>query len=421
MTVSVRLFAMLRERAGRERVELSSPRARPSPTRSPRSSRLPVARATCSRGCPCSWPSTASTRRAATPLAAADELALIPPLSGGAPEDGDRSPAQAAERRRACTPPSARARSTSRRCRRSSPIRAPARSSAFSGVTREVTQLDYEAYEEMATRADRADRARVRQREHGLCAIAVEHRVGSVALGEPSVIVAVSAPHREEAFAGARDAIDRIKAEAPIWKVEVDAERLARGASPARRRPARSSPAPRSPSSRPARSGSAARERAAADAPRRARAARGWSTSARRTRASASRERERACACRRRRRAAVERGDAPKGEVLATARLAGIRRPSRPGLLIPLAHPITPTLIDVARERRRRAGRRRAAQRGARGRPHGRRDGGDDRVRGRRADRLRHGQGARARRRDRARRAAREDRRAQRLAPRRGR
>jgi molybdopterin synthase catalytic subunit len=43
-----------------------------------------------------------------------------------------------------------------------------------------------------------------------------------VPLGEPSVVVAVSAAHRDEAFAGAREAIDRIKAEAPIWKREVD-------------------------------------------------------------------------------------------------------------------------------------------------------------------------------------------------------
>jgi molybdopterin synthase catalytic subunit len=58
---------------------------------------------------------------------------------------------------------------------------------------------------------------------HGLCAVAVEHRVGTVALSEPSVIVAASAPHRGEAFAGARAVIDRVKAEAPIWKVEVSA------------------------------------------------------------------------------------------------------------------------------------------------------------------------------------------------------
>jgi molybdopterin synthase catalytic subunit len=57
---------------------------------------------------------------------------------------------------------------------------------------------------------------------HGLCAVAVEHRTGTVPLGEPSVIVAVSAAHRGKAFAGARAVIDRVKAEAPIWKVEVD-------------------------------------------------------------------------------------------------------------------------------------------------------------------------------------------------------
>ncbi|HYN51146.1 MAG TPA: molybdenum cofactor biosynthesis protein MoaE, partial [Thermoleophilaceae bacterium] len=51
---------------------------------------------------------------------------------------------------------------------------------------------------------------------------AVEHRVGDVPLSEPSVIVAVSAPHRGEAFAGAREIIDRVKADAPIWKKEID-------------------------------------------------------------------------------------------------------------------------------------------------------------------------------------------------------
>ena len=60
---------------------------------------------------------------------------------------------------------------------------------------------------------------------HGLCAAAVEHRVGDVPLSEPSVIVAVSAPHRGEAFTGAREIIDRVKAEAPIWKKEIDGSR----------------------------------------------------------------------------------------------------------------------------------------------------------------------------------------------------
>ena len=55
---------------------------------------------------------------------------------------------------------------------------------------------------------------------HGLCAAAAEHRVGTVPLSGPSVAVAVSAPHRAEAFAGAREIIDEIKARAPIWKKE---------------------------------------------------------------------------------------------------------------------------------------------------------------------------------------------------------
>ena len=55
---------------------------------------------------------------------------------------------------------------------------------------------------------------------HGLCAAAAEHRVGTVPLSEASVAIAVSAPHRGEAFAGAREIIDEIKARAPIWKRE---------------------------------------------------------------------------------------------------------------------------------------------------------------------------------------------------------
>ena len=91
----------------------------------------------------------------------------------------------------------------------------------FEGVTREVPELEYEAYAEMA--AERIARIAAEEAgRHGLCAVAVEHRTGTVPLGEPSVIVAASAPHRGEAFAGARAVIDRVKAEAPIWKVEVD-------------------------------------------------------------------------------------------------------------------------------------------------------------------------------------------------------
>ena len=60
---------------------------------------------------------------------------------------------------------------------------------------------------------------------HEIEGAAAEHRTGPVPRGEPSVVVAVAAAHRGPAFAAAREAIDRIKAEAPIWKREVEGAR----------------------------------------------------------------------------------------------------------------------------------------------------------------------------------------------------
>ena len=93
----------------------------------------------------------------------------------------------------------------------------------FAGVTRDVPSLEYQAYAEMALEQLRAVLAEAIAR-HGLCAAAAEHRVGAVPLSEASVIVAVSAPHRPEAFAGGREIIDRLKQLAPIWKREVEAD-----------------------------------------------------------------------------------------------------------------------------------------------------------------------------------------------------
>jgi MoaE-MoaD fusion protein len=93
----------------------------------------------------------------------------------------------------------------------------------FQGTTRDVERLDYEAYLEMAEERITAIVAEAIER-HGLEAAAAEHRIGSVPLGEASVIVAASAAHRPEAFAGAREIIDRIKDEAPIWKKEIGPE-----------------------------------------------------------------------------------------------------------------------------------------------------------------------------------------------------
>jgi molybdopterin synthase catalytic subunit len=134
-----------------------------------------------------------------------DEVALIPPVSGGA-EPRVRVTSE---------PLDVAALSAAVRDPRAGAV------VVFEGVTREVAELDYEAYAEMALEKLRAI-AVEEAGHHGLCAAAIEHRVGTVPLGEPSVIVAASAPHRGEAFAGARALIDRVKAEAPIWKVEVD-------------------------------------------------------------------------------------------------------------------------------------------------------------------------------------------------------
>jgi molybdopterin synthase catalytic subunit len=103
----------------------------------------------------------------------------------------------------------------------------------FQGTTRDVERLEYEAYREMAEDRIAVIVADAIER-HGLEAAAAEHRVGTVPRGEASVAVAASAAHRQEAFAGAREIIDRIKAEAPIWKKEVDAgsERWVEGTPP---------------------------------------------------------------------------------------------------------------------------------------------------------------------------------------------
>jgi MoaE-MoaD fusion protein len=142
-----------------------------------------------------------------------DEVALVPPVSGGAgPVRGIRVTDE---------PLDVAALSTAVRDARAGAV------VLFEGVTREVERLDYEAYAEMAV--ERMGRIASEEAErHGLCAVAVEHRTGAVPLGEPSVIVAASAPHRGEAFAGARAVIDRVKAEAPIWKVEVTPDGMRR-------------------------------------------------------------------------------------------------------------------------------------------------------------------------------------------------
>ena len=83
-----------------------------------------------------------------------------------------------------------------------------------------VEELRYEAYPEMAERMLAQVQRRAEQ-EHPGARVAVQHRIGPCPLGEASVAVAAAAPHRGEAFAACRWAIDTLKAEVPIWKQEV--------------------------------------------------------------------------------------------------------------------------------------------------------------------------------------------------------
>jgi MoaE-MoaD fusion protein len=195
--VSVRLFAGLRERAGWSRREVDA---------------ATVADV---------WPALglgdepagllyavnkeyADRDRALNP---GDEVALIPPVSGGAfllsdePVSLDRAVEEV----------------------RSDDAGAIA---TFTGTTRvhsrgrTVTHLDYEAYEGMAEKV-MEEIAESLRAKYQLTAIAIHHRIGRVSIGETSVVIAVSAPHRQDALAACKDAIDELKERVPLWKKEV--------------------------------------------------------------------------------------------------------------------------------------------------------------------------------------------------------
>jgi molybdopterin converting factor subunit 1 len=196
--VKVRLFAGLRERAGANEVELELPDGAVVGDALARMSEIagdtPVVMAV-----------NQEYAGADAPLHAGDELALIPPVSGGSVSSlharVTREPLSLDPLVERVRDPRAGAVVT------------------FMGVTRQVDHLDYEAYVEMAEQ-QMTEIVQAAIEHHGLCAAAAEHRVGVVELSEPSVAIAVSAPHRGEAFAGAREIIDEIKARAPIWKKE---------------------------------------------------------------------------------------------------------------------------------------------------------------------------------------------------------
>src|SRR5256885_7862368 len=197
MTVHVRLFAGLRERAGWARREIDA------------------------RTVADVWPALglgeepegllyAVNREYAErdrELRDGDEVALIPPVSGGAfrvteePLSLDAVAAEVADERAGAV-------------------------TTFTGTVRrqsrgrEVERLEYEAYAEMAEEV-MAKLAADLQSRHELCAVAIHHRVGRLEIGEASVVVAVSAPHRQAAPAARKGAVDTLKETGPPWKKEV--------------------------------------------------------------------------------------------------------------------------------------------------------------------------------------------------------
>ena len=102
-------------------------------------------------------------------------------------------------------------------------------SSVFVGTVRDlnagkgVLRIDYEAYEPMAARELAAVAAEVAERHAGV-RVAIEHRLGTLALGEASVVVAASHPHRAPAIAACSEAIELLKRRVPIWKREYFAD-----------------------------------------------------------------------------------------------------------------------------------------------------------------------------------------------------
>lgn len=200
MRIDVRLFAGLRERAGGARRELQLGKG--------------------ARVCDV-WPALAlgdeppgllvavnkEYAERDRGLADGDEVALIPPVSGGAfrlseePLELGAVIEEVADERAGAI-------------------------ATFLGTTRAqsrgraVRHLDYEAYPGMAEAVMEQIAGELRSK-YELCEIAMAHRIGRVAIGETSVAIAVSAPHRQAALQACAEAIDRLKETVPLWKKEV--------------------------------------------------------------------------------------------------------------------------------------------------------------------------------------------------------
>jgi MoaE-MoaD fusion protein len=140
-------------------------------------------------------------------LADGDEVALIPPVSGGT-------------FRLTADPLSLAAVVDEVRSDGAGAIATFVGTTRVESRGRTVDHLDYEAYEGMAENVMAEIASSLKQR-YTLCEVAIHHRTGRVEIGEASVVIAVSAPHRQDALAACKDAIDTLKEQVPLWKKEV--------------------------------------------------------------------------------------------------------------------------------------------------------------------------------------------------------
>ena len=251
-TVHIRLFAIQRELAGTRRVELE---LRDGATVADAWEALVALH-------PVLGPGRDSVRFAldgeyadpASPVPDGAELAIIPPVSGGA---GRRLERRILELRGASLAPSILEELAERlatdedgavvgfigRTRRSPGTPAPGQEAAAAAhADRDVESLDYEAHESMARSILVRIADEVAER-FGVERLAIVHRIGEVPLGEASVAIVAVSPHRDAAFAAARYAIDETKARAPIWKAERFADGHVWIGEPARTGPADGEPA----------------------------------------------------------------------------------------------------------------------------------------------------------------------------------
>jgi MoaE-MoaD fusion protein len=198
MRVNVRLFAGLRERAGWSERELADV------------ARVADVWAALRLGAEPDGLLYAVNKEYAPPdreLADGDEVALIPPVSGGS-------------FRLSAEPLSLDAVVDEVRSDRAGAIATFVGTTRVESRGRTVQHLDYEAYEGMAENV-MAEIANALKQRYDVCEIAIHHRTGRVEIGDASVVIAVSAPHRQDALGACKDAIDTLKEQVPLWKKEV--------------------------------------------------------------------------------------------------------------------------------------------------------------------------------------------------------